>query len=609
MELAVYDFNALNSAPNTPDQRIVIVDIDDESINQLGVWPWPREYHAKVIKRLTQLGAKIVCLDVLLSTVSNASVAEESGKNKPLDWEPPPGKSDLALEAAMKECGNVIVAAASAKKNVQSGDVGGDISEILFPYWRFEDAALAVGSVDLTADVDGSIRSCTLSRVYQDERLYTMPIAIAAEYTRQSPSDVCKRINTDIGRKATEDGDFLISYRGQPGLGFNRIPYYQVLRGGMTKFLSSAVKDKIVIIGASASALQDEHNTPVSNRGSSQQVGGRQMPGVEILASAADTILTSNFIRPASNSLVTALAVLLTVIVVVAGIWMRPLWALLAAWLPGQLIAFLTVLSAWQNHDIWISIVPLSLGITLGYISTVVYRELTTERRRRGLQQAWSRRVSPEVMQVILNNPSLANVKGRRVTATALFTDLEGFTTYCHENPPEVVVASLNEVLSMITKVIRQYGGTVHKFIGDGVFAAFGDPVVQEDHARRAVQAACAIQRAMSQLAKSHPGGECWNPNLRIGIHTGEMVAGDIGSEDLLEYTLIGDAVSTASRLEALNKKYGTKVLISKATADAVGPDIHMTSLGLAEIRGHAEPMEVFSVDPEISDAQIGRES
>jgi adenylate cyclase len=236
------------------------------------------------------------------------------------------------------------------------------------------------------------------------------------------------------------------------------------------------------------------------------------------------------------------------------------------------------------------------MAATFSYVGVMIYLELTSERQRRKMHQSWSQRVSPEVLKVILNNPSMAQVSGKRLNATVLFTDLQGFTTFCAEAPPEVVVRDLNLCLALVTHAVRRHGGTVHKFIGDGVMAVFGDPVEQPDHALRAVRAACEMQQEIGTLRANAAEGQ-WVPKLRVGIHTGPLVAGDIGSKEMLEYTVIGDTVSTASRLEGLNKEYGSSIMLSEETRDAAGDEIPTRPLGTAEIRGRPEPMRVFAVD------------
>jgi adenylate cyclase len=274
---------------------------------------------------------------------------------------------------------------------------------------------------------------------------------------------------------------------------------------------------------------------------------------------------------------------------------LRPLKALFLVWLPACLAATVVTFEVMWMRTVWVPLVPLLLGATLSYGFGTVYLELAVEREQARLRRAWSRRVSPEVLQVILGNPRLTQVKGRRVTGTVFFSDLQDFTTFCHSCPPETVIAQINEYLGLATQVIRGHGGTLHKFIGDGVMAVFGDPVPHEDHAKRAVAAAVELQQKMADLRAQQPEG-AWPMFMRIGLHTGELVAGDIGSEDLLEYTVMGDTVSTASRLEGLNKEFGTWIMLSGATAAQLGGSFELLALGQVQARGRAELIEAYTV-------------
>jgi adenylate cyclase len=205
-------------------------------------------------------------------------------------------------------------------------------------------------------------------------------------------------------------------------------------------------------------------------------------------------------------------------------------------------------------------------------------------------------------MKVILANPDLTKVEGQRVVGTVFFSDLRGFTTHCSTCDPEQVVSDINEYLTLATKVIRAHGGTVHKFIGDGVMAVFGDPVPQPDHADRAVAASLEIQREMQRLRGGRSEAE-WEMFVRIGLHSGELVAGDIGSEDMLEYTVMGETVSVAARLEGLNKELGTEILLSADTAEMLDDRFELRALGEVEVRGRPEPLEVLTVEGGTRDA------
>jgi adenylate cyclase len=596
LESLIYDFRLVHSAPGTTSEHVVIVTIDENSIAQLGIWPWPRGYHARVIDNLAEAGARLIGVDMILSTVSSGDAELEGALEQPLDWEPEPSADDVALAEAIARAGNVVLGITITESQAQQGEVAADIAQADFPYWRFEEAAYAMGVVDMPKDADGPVRRCWLSRTFQDEAWLTMPVVLAAEYRQVDPQSYARQ----VGQAARADSTYLhgdsfaIAYRGQPGFAFERIPYWQALRGDVTP---EQVAGKIVLIGATDPALQDTYDTPLSlgRRPSVGDVGGRQMPGVEVMASATDTMLEDRYIRPASPALPIGLTFLLALGVALAETRLRPLWSLAFVWLPAVVLPFLLALAVMQYWRVWLLMVLVFVAVTLSYVGTTVYMELTTERRRRQLHRSWSQRVSPEVLSVILNNPELTHVEGENITATVVFTDLQGFTTFCHDTVPEQVVETINKYLTSITRAIRKHGGTVHKFIGDGVMATFGAPVPHADHAQRAVLAALDIQQEVQAFA-ANSVTDCWSTVVRVGIHTGELVAGDIGSEELLEYTVIGDTVSTASRLEGLNKEYGTRIMISRATKEAAGDGFDLQPLGMAEVRGRGEPLEVFAV-------------
>jgi class 3 adenylate cyclase len=331
------------------------------------------------------------------------------------------------------------------------------------------------------------------------------------------------------------------------------------------------------------------------------------MPGVEIEAHVAEALVQGRFVVPLAPALSGALTVLLALVMAALLAWLKPLKGLALGWAPLLALAVVGSFEVFWVQRVWVPLVPLVLGLTLSYGLGTVYLELTAEREQRQLRQAWGRRVSPEVLAVILSNPGLTKVKGRRVVGTVFFSDLQDFTKFCHSSPPERVVEQVNRYFTAATEIIRQHGGTLHKFIGDGVMAVFGDPVAQPDHARRAVQAARDLQARMAAWQRD-AGPDDWRMYVRIGLHTGDLVAGDVGSERLLEYTVMGDTVSTASRLEGMNKQFGTQILMSADTARAAGDGSDLVSLGVGEVRGRETPLEVYTVKEEAPNAQEPRE-
>lgn len=593
-ELLTYDYRLASAATLDRSADLVIVSMDEESFQQdeLKKWSWPRRHYAKVIRNLKQAGAKIIAVDLLLAGVSGNAAAGTEGDF----WtEPTPSADDVELTNSLREAGNVVLAMEVASEAVAGHEGGAELVAATFPYEGFEEAALALGAANLPKDLDGVARRYRTSVVHQDEYFPTMALAVVAAYRGQDPRQLAKEVLAQArsSSPALRGDDFLLSYRAPAGRGFVRLPFYRVLEGD---FAPAQVAGKIVLIGPTARSLQDLHLTPVSMRG----VAGRGkkmtlMPGVEVIAQAADTILRSRYILPLTPAATWLLTVLGSLIMAGVLIRLRPLLGLAVGWLPLLLLIILATFYSFWHRRLWVPIMPLALGIALSYVLGTVYLELTAQRQQRRIRRAWGKRVSPEVLAVILDNPELTAVTGRRVTGTVFFSDLRGFTTFCHSSPPEKVVEQINRHLTLATQVIRKHGGTIHKFIGDGIMAVFGDPVPQNDHARRALAASIELQQGMATL-REEQGKEEWLMFLRIGLHTGELVAGDIGSEDMLEYTVMGDTVSAASRLEGVNKEFGTEILMSHATAEQVGDDFELQSLGEVQVRGRAEPLEVYTV-------------
>ncbi|MEA3399975.1 MAG: adenylate/guanylate cyclase domain-containing protein [Armatimonadota bacterium] len=596
-ELALYDYR-MAYAPfpgRSPD--IVLVTIDEESFSQpeLSGWPWPRRHHATVIGTLAAGGAKLIGIDMILSGTSSDETPPEDVD--PFFWEPPLSEDDRRLVKALEEAGNVVLAMEVVSEAVAGDETAGELIVANFPHPDFEDAALGLAAANLSKDIDGTARRYLTSVTHQDEQFPTLGVAVAALSRGVEPTALAERVlaAAHSSHPALPDRDYLVNYRGPIGRGFERIPYYRLLDDDF----EPEVAGKIVLIGASARALQDLYDTPVSMRGvPGTSQGYAEMAGVEIIANAADTVLRGRYVLPVPVWQTVLVTLALSLLMAAATVWLRPLKALPLALLPLMALAVVLTFEVMWRRGMWVPLMPVALGLTLTYVLETVHLELTAEREERRIRQAWSMRVSPEVLRVILSNPGMTKVGGSHVEGTVFFSDLRDFTSFCHSCPPEDVVEQVNTYLTACTEIIRNHGGTVHKFIGDGVMAVFGDPVPQEDHADRALAASVEIQRRMAQLREAAGEGD-WPMHVRIGLHSGELVAGDIGSENMLEYTVMGDTVSIASRLEALNKELGTQILMSEDTAALLDSATAVRTLGEVEVRGRPEPLEVYTVEAE----------
>jgi len=577
LELLSYDWRL-------PRQRvvpgdIVIVAIDKESSDNFQKWPWPRSLHAELLDRISKAGARAIGLDIVFSEVS--SDAEIT------DWreEPEPSPDDWELKEALETSGRVVLAALLQEQETDRGDMESAMTSAQFPYWLFEDAAAGVGIVNFSKDLDDAVRRMHLTFTYQDER--EPSFALALLQVAAADASLAQEMDTASPHPYLPDNTILINYVG-PARTFKTVPYYQALDPDLVP--DEFFNDKIVLIGATDPLLQDIHLSPVEGP------RGRDMAGVEIQANSLATLLGGKWTRPVPVWVTLLATMLFSVLAAIGTALLRPLRALLIVAIPVTGLGVAVPFILLRSYHIWVPMVAPLAALAISYTAVTVYMYVVEERARRAIRAAWQRRVAPEVLDVILKDPEFAYVHGRRTVATTLFSDIRGFTTMCDNLEPEEVVELLNEYLTEMTKVIRKHRGTIHKFIGDGIMAVFGDPIPDDGHADQAAAAALEMHRRLVEMGQSSDNPSIQQMQIGVGIHTGELVAGDIGSAEFMEYTVIGATVSVASRLETLNKEFGTGVIISEDTKKALEGEYDTEELGFQEIRGIAEPIRVHAL-------------
>jgi adenylate cyclase len=582
-ELLSYDWRLVGGRAS---EDIVIVAIDEESIGVLRAWPWKRDVHARLIDILSAAGAKAIGLDIVFSEVSSETDITVDGDG----WleELPPSESDMKLEEAISVSERVILAAEFQETARDADEIEATVTSVSFPYWRFEDAAAGVGVVNFSKDVDSAVRRMSLDFTYQDE--LEPSFALEVVNVAAGSDGRAEKLSAHPPHPYLPEDTVLIDYVGPCGT-FETVPYYQVLEG---KVPDDVFKDKIVLVGGTAQILQDWHLTPMAGVHSGEY--DKNMSGVEIQANCVATLLGGKSVWPVPLWVTWLVSLLFGVLTAAGTALLKPLRALPLLVLPLAAAGLGVPCLLLRSAGTWLPIVSPMLALVLSYSVVTVYMYVVEERHRRAIRAAWQRRVAPEILDVILENPELAYVSGKRTVATTLFSDVRGFTTMCDALEPEEVVAVLNEYLSEMTKVIRRHRGTIHKFIGDGIMAVFGDPIADENHADEAVAAALEMQQRLAEMRDTSEKPPIQTMRIGVGVHTGALVAGDIGSEEFMEYTIIGATVSIASRLEGLNKELGTGIIISEATKSCLHGDYAMTAIGPREIRGVAEPIEVYAV-------------
>lgn len=341
-------------------------------------------------------------------------------------------------------------------------------------------------------------------------------------------------------------------------------------------------KDRYVLIGFNIPRSEDMHQTIYSPR----------YPGVYILANTLDNLLHDDFVHPAPWWLNTLFFLVLPGLLLVIIFRFRSVWISLLMTLTLAAGYFLLCIYAYNQLNLWVAAVYPILAMLLCFTGAYIYSYLQTEKKRQQMRYAFGKYVSPAVMAIIERNPDKITLGGERREMSFLFSDIRGFTTFSEQNAPETVQAFLTDYFSGMNGIIlNRFNGSINKLIGDAIMAYWGFPLENEDHAFLAVCAALAMQEQMKswQDDPSHPP-----IHIGIGINTGDAMIGNVGSEDFMDFTVIGDAVNVASRLEGLNKQFGTSIIISAATYEKVRDRIEARSLGWAEVKGKSGQIEVF---------------
>jgi len=343
-----------------------------------------------------------------------------------------------------------------------------------------------------------------------------------------------------------------------------------------------AFQDKFNLIGFTLPNKSDTHKTIYSP----------QYYGLYIVANMLDNALHNDFVHPAPFWMNLLISLLLPGLLLLM-IWrFRSVWVSLLMALTLALGQFLLSIYAYNHWNLWLYTVQPVLATFVCFGGFYIYRYRKEFKKRQQMRYAFGKYVSPAVLQIIEQHPEKVTLGGERREMTFLFSDIRGFTAFSDKNPPEMVQSFLTQYFSTMNKIIlHSYHGSINKLIGDAIMAYWGFPLENEDHAFLAVSAAMAMREAM--LAWHHEEGKL-PITIGIGINTGEAVIGNIGSEDFMDFTVIGDAVNVASRLEGANKEYGTSIIISAATYERVKDRIHVRQLGWAELKGKGTKIEVF---------------
>ena len=559
--------------PGASTDQVALILLDQNSLdwgrefNDLS-WPWPREVYAPILDFCGRAGSKAVAFDVLFTEPSVYGV-----------WD------DQALGDAITRNGAFVGALfLSIDEHAQ------DDSRATDPIPDVRENAALMANVSDVPDPDGVFRRAGLWRRRDGDPVPSLGMGAWLVGTGREAPDAPR-------------AEALLRFRGPPSV-YNPLSAASIIQSelllleGETPTVSpDALRDKYVLFGFSAPGLLDLRPTPIS----------RVTPGVFIHATTLDNLLSDDFMREAAPAAVAAGTLLLALLsgLVVVGLTgtARTLLASL-----GLLVLPLALGFAAYGPGWWWPVIPGTIATAGALFGGMVRNYAVEGRQRRFIKSAFRHYLSPAVIEKILVDPNALSLGGERRELSILFSDLAGFTSLSEGMEPEALTTLLNEYLSDMTDIILEEGGTLDKYEGDAILAFWNAPLAQADHAARACRAAV---RCQAQLAarrgefRERCGSDMY---MRIGIHTGDVIVGNMGSRQRFDYTIIGDAANLASRLEGANKVFGSWIMVSDATLAAANAasDAPYVSRELGELRvvGRKEPVLVHELaalpgDPE----------
>ena len=534
-ELRVLD---LFRTTHTPHPDIILVAIDNKSIQEIGRWPWDRSVHADLLNSLKSYKPRLVAFDI------NFSEKQDD-------------LNDSAFAFSIEQSSFPVILSVQAIFTK-----GNDVPQlVLKPVIN----AKHFGHVNVSESTDGVIREFPTTLSFGNETF--LPLSFkAAELV-------------GVGVKSSKD--LLVNFAGRAG-SFQTISYSDILN---RKVDSESLQDKILLIGATASDLRDYLFAPVS---------GGILAGVEWHANVLDNILLSREITLATNYYHLLLGLVLWLIILLLPFSRK---TDVISKIFGVTLIGLPILSfvLWQKGLAFPFFVNL-IGLILIFVARSFYKWYQTEMEKRKLYKTIQNRFSPQVVDAILRDPKLLKLGGEKKEVTVLFSDIRSFTTISESLDPETLSTFLQEYFTEMAEEVLSTDGVLDKFIGDAVMAFWGAPIEQSDQADRAVEAALGMLRRLKVLQKKWAAKGWPLIDIGIGIHSGAATVGNMGSEKRFDYTVIGDTVNVASRLEGLNKEYKTHLIISEATLEKLSKKPETRSLGEVVVKGKHQAVNIFAI-------------
>ncbi|HEX9644879.1 MAG TPA: adenylate/guanylate cyclase domain-containing protein [Acidimicrobiia bacterium] len=546
------------------DTRIVVVAIDDQSIARVGRWPWDRSVHADLIDAMVADGANLVGYDV---TFASPNTADPAG--------------DQRLAEAIAAAGNVVM----GENTIAAGSGDPPVASEVFPPLDIFLAGLSgVGHTNTFPDTDGVVRALPpVIEGPEGELIAALSFSLAQHATGQSGAVTIRPQSVQVGGLVVQTaGPHLLEINYAAG--FPTVPAVDVLEG---TFAPGTFEGKIALVGATALGLGDLVATPLDK--------ASRQPGVEVHANALNTILTGNYISSEPTTATLVWVFLISMMVAFATLYYRPWLSVIGALL--ILVGYFALVFRQFDSGTVMNMVYPPLALPLAYVSALGVRYFTEVRERKYVTNVFGRYLAKDVVDEVLSSPegAVATLSGASRPLAVLFADLRGFTAASEHAAPTAVVNALNEYLEAMTRAVVEEQGTVDKFMGDCVMAFWGAPRVDPDMVIRSVRAGMKMLDYVDDAVTHGSAGELRVKGCGVGLSFGEAVVGNIGSNERLDYTAIGDTVNTASRVCGVAG--GGEIVVTAEFAEALPPDeFRLAPLPPLKVKGKTELLRVVQV-------------
>jgi adenylate cyclase len=548
-------YDAFLAQERRPSEEIIIVGIDERSINEIGAWPWPRFYVADAIEKITEMGAAAIGVSILYDAYS----ADEY--------------SDERLVAAAANTDRLIFAAMGIFPDHTRDELNAE--DYIEPFEMLGNVARTGFWNVMPDESDGVMRRALTAFRYGDITVRSLPYEVYRTYTGA------------MGIQANEIpldrlGKFPVNYATRPG-GFPKVSLWGVIND---EYSPALFENKIVLIGPYAQGLGSAYTTPLDRRNA--------MHSVEINANVIQNMLEGNFKQDSEWWVDLAAIAALGLLVIIFLHRLKPVWAALFVIALIAIQLFSSVI-AWLQFDLILRPSGGAVFLLLCFIAHLAFSIYMAQHEKQHIQGMFGRFVAPEVVKELVSGGVEIQLGGTEREVTLIFVDIRGFTAFSEANPPEKVVNMVNRYLGLTSRAIQENGGTIDKFIGDATMAVFNAPNHVPDHALRACKAAWAMKQGSVALREEIMRDYGVDLQFGVGINTGPAVVGNMGSDFRMDYTAIGDTVNTAARLEA-NAEKG-QIIISDATYQIVKDHVEVTDLGVLNVKNKQIGIQIYNLE------------